>query len=848
MSARNSVLLLSVMAILMCTPACRTHETNIEPTSDECPRDPAKTKPGVCGCGTPDVFDVVANDFTCNITKNDFCPEDPNKVNPGVCGCGIPDVDVSPKNGIVDCIEALIEIDLCPEDPNKKFPGVCGCGFPDTDADENGRPDCLDNRCPFDATTGKKVPGECGCGMYDLVVTLPSEEVVHICPQAEVVICPDKEKNLPGVCGCGVNDTDNIDKNGNAKKDGIPDCLQTGMDYCPSDPLKILPGVCGCGTPDDIDPKTKMPTCFTDSQHQYVDLCPHSDLRFPGPCGCDDTDDDEDGTYNCLDKCPDDPEKTAPGVCGCGVSDTPERVSDPDADGVPSCLDVCPQNRWKSTDDGCGCDARKLSLHTADGQEQTLCAKIISDPEGILGIHHLWNGMDENDYADAPKAYFLAEDIDLGRVADFDSSAWTGIGTESHPFNAVFMGNGKTIKAERYEGNTRVRLTLGKADNAFNALFGYTENARIESLVLDLSFGGDENVAALVGHAKDTTISGIRVVNRSTSTYDPQCGISGAGAVGGAVAVMEGGSLENVEVSLKICARRDACLDNPCSPEVCAACAPEACAEGECPELCDVCNTERCEAYGECAQAPSGGIVASVSGATIRSAAFSGILVGQDTAAGIAGTASETRFVDVYDAGSVKGSGLVAGLVGSLQKSQIFNAFSIASVNCGDGPCAQLAASVADGSRIKNAFVAGTITEPPAAPENPEENASRAAVIVADFRGSESTLDSLYYWNNWTSAIPPIPLYPPEATATQTRLPDNGFTLVNKQGSIFTPVLIADYGQVMLRERLNASVSCFTDHTCKIDNVPCHEWTDMERRNVSIGGYIEFPWIEMPSL
>ena len=706
--------------------------------------------------------------------------------------------------------DSSISADLCPNDPAKTAPGICGCGVADVDTDGDTVPDCID-----------------------------------VCPE-------DKDKtNKQGICGCGKADVD-------ADNNGIADCIDEGnvIDLCPDDPHKWQPGQCGCGFVDDTvaDEGDGVPCCADATGKCRYDKCPTDDKKTdPGVCGCNEVDDitadrDHDGVIDCLDKCPDDPEKTAPGVCGCGVPDTPERVSDPDADGVPSCLDVCPQNRWKSTDDGCGCDARKLSLHTADGQEQTLCAKIISDPEGILGIHHLWNGMDENDYADAPKAYFLAEDIDLGRVADFDSSAWTGIGTESHPFNAVFMGNGKTIKAERYEGNTRVRLTLGKADNAFNALFGYTENARIESLVLDLSFGGDENVAALVGHAKDTTISGIRVVNRSTSTYDPQCGISGAGAVGGAVAVMEGGSLENVEVSLKVCARRDACLDNPCSPEVCAACTPEACAEGECPELCDVCNTERCEAYGECAQAPSGGIVASVSGATIRSAAFSGILVGQDTAAGIAGTASETRFVDVYDAGSVKGSGLVAGLVGSLQKSQIFNAFSIASVTCGDGPCAQLAASVADGSRIKNAFVAGTITEPPADPENPEENASRAAVIVADFQGTESTLDSLYYWNNWTSAIPPIPLYPPEATATQTRLPDNGFTLVNKQGSIFTPVLIADYGQVRLRERLNASVSCFTDHTCKIDNVPCHEWTDMERRNVSIGGYIEFPWIEMPSL
>ena len=39
------------------------------------------------------------------------------------------------------------------------------------------------------------------------------------------------------------------------------------------------------------------------------------------------------------DACPTDPEKTAPGVCGCGVADT-----DADADGTPDCVDLCPSS------------------------------------------------------------------------------------------------------------------------------------------------------------------------------------------------------------------------------------------------------------------------------------------------------------------------------------------------------------------------------------------------------------------------------------------------------------------------------------------------------------------------
>ncbi len=58
-----------------------------------------------------------------------------------------------------------------------------------------------------------------------------------------------------------------------------------------------------------------------------------------GVCGCGvaDTDSDGDGTPDCNDECPDDPDKIVAGVCGCGVADT-----DSDGDGVPNCVDNCP--------------------------------------------------------------------------------------------------------------------------------------------------------------------------------------------------------------------------------------------------------------------------------------------------------------------------------------------------------------------------------------------------------------------------------------------------------------------------------------------------------------------------
>ncbi|MBK8581422.1 MAG: T9SS type A sorting domain-containing protein [Flavobacteriales bacterium] len=70
------------------------------------------------------------------------------------------------------------------------------------------------------------------------------------------------------------------------------------------------------------------------------DGCPNDPNKIaPGVCGCGipDTDTDNDGAADCIDGCPTDPDKTAPGVCGCGIPDT-----DTDQDGLADCIDNCP--------------------------------------------------------------------------------------------------------------------------------------------------------------------------------------------------------------------------------------------------------------------------------------------------------------------------------------------------------------------------------------------------------------------------------------------------------------------------------------------------------------------------
>lgn len=96
---------------------CRFDNISVVDDEDECPDDPNKTEPGICGCGVPDTDTDEDGTYDCN----DECPNDNLKTEPGICGCGVIDAD-SDDDGTADCI------DSCPEDPNKTEPGECGCG------------------------------------------------------------------------------------------------------------------------------------------------------------------------------------------------------------------------------------------------------------------------------------------------------------------------------------------------------------------------------------------------------------------------------------------------------------------------------------------------------------------------------------------------------------------------------------------------------------------------------------------------------------------------------------------------------------------------------------------------
>ncbi|MBK7553483.1 MAG: thrombospondin type 3 repeat-containing protein [Flavobacteriales bacterium] len=376
-----------VLGVCQHTPLPDTDSDGTCDLIDGCPNDPNKIAPGQCGCGISDAD--TDNDGTADC--NDLCPNDPNKVAPGICGCGVSDADTD-GDGTADCNDG------CPNDPNKIAPGQCGCGVSDADGDGDGTADCIDG-CPADPN--KIAPGACGCGVADTDTDVDgTADCNDGCPN-------DPNKTAPGVCGCGVSDAD-------TDLDGTADC----NDGCPNDPNKTAPGQCGCGVvdtdtdsdgvadcndncpniagqqgslcddgdpdtsgdainancicegsttpcPDDGDPCTAevvvqgvcthpaLPDTDSDGTCDLIDGCPNDPNKIaPGVCGCGVADIDTDGdlTLDCNDGCPNDPNKIAPGVCGCGVADT-----DTDGDLTLDCNDGCPNDPNKIAPGVCGC-------------------------------------------------------------------------------------------------------------------------------------------------------------------------------------------------------------------------------------------------------------------------------------------------------------------------------------------------------------------------------------------------------------------------------------------------------------------------------------------------------------
>ncbi|HSA59313.1 MAG TPA: hypothetical protein VLJ37_06470 [bacterium] len=116
-----------------------------------------------------------------------------------------------------------------------------------------------------------------------------------------------------------------------------------------------------------------------DGQCGGGDLCPNDpDKTVPGACGCgvSDADTDKDGAPDCNDDCSGDPAKTNPGICGCGVSD-----NDSDGDTVPDCNDVCPDQPNIDTDGDETLDCLELCPDDPAKTEPGVCGCGVPDAD-----------------------------------------------------------------------------------------------------------------------------------------------------------------------------------------------------------------------------------------------------------------------------------------------------------------------------------------------------------------------------------------------------------------------------------------------------------------------------------
>ncbi len=177
--------------------------------------------------------------------------------------------------------------------------------------------------------------------------------------------------------------------------------------------LALALGMSACSDDDDDD---------GDDSPAVTDNCPDDPNKTePGACGCGvaDTDSDGDGTPDCNDACPNDAtdtcndepapvdsdgdgvvdaedgcpndaNKTAPGACGCGIADT-----DSDGDGTPDCNDACPNDATDTCNDEPGevpegITAEVSQALLAAGLEDALFFGAV-DPNASTAWWHDWS-------------------------------------------------------------------------------------------------------------------------------------------------------------------------------------------------------------------------------------------------------------------------------------------------------------------------------------------------------------------------------------------------------------------------------------------------------------------------
>ena len=242
----------------------------------------------------------------------------------------------------------------------------------------------------------------------------------------------------------------------------------------------------------------------------------------------------------------------------------------------PECRSFClePENTEAKCKDGIDNDGNDLTdcedsscasfcSTECPGENQTylpaynLCAHNIATKNDLIALRDTWNQYGGTEYvidADKPVAFVLTKNIGLGAQSD-----WIPIGNAEHPFNAIFIGNERTVGGNLtcsdascglfgvLDGaqirNVQLKqLTIVANTTVSDAAFlaGSAKDSVIEDIVIDIStmstaakqssgslFGSAENLTA-----KNISVSNIEIVNTS--------GIVSNSSIGGFIAYLKG--------------------------------------------------------------------------------------------------------------------------------------------------------------------------------------------------------------------------------------------------------------------------------------------------------------------
>lgn len=198
----------------------------------------------------------------------------------------------------------------------------------------------------------------------------------------------------------------------------------------------------------------------TESESDEPDLCPNDPNKTePGKCGCGtaDTDVDSDGIPDCHDACPDDLNKTEPGECGCGNAPaSSDWYPDCDADGafrafpVHACGTTEANAAFNCEDgadpDGGWSNTAGVDCNDEDATNPCDCGEHDYDGDGSCGPY------DSLDDIQGKPTGIVNFELTTGPLplyvdGDYDSGGWVliGRGREGWSWTEVGLGDQATL-------------------------------------------------------------------------------------------------------------------------------------------------------------------------------------------------------------------------------------------------------------------------------------------------------------------------------------------------------------------------------------------------------------------